>query len=359
MKPSDVNPFPYFGNKRAVAGLVWEQLGDVRNYVEPFSGTASVLMGRPHKISPQHREILNDQDGLLINFWRSVKLSPDEVARHADSPPFESDLHARHVWLVGQRESLTARLEGDPDWHDAKAAGWWVWGCCYWIGSGWCSGRGPWAVNEAGELVNRKAPGLPGVVADGQRPEGQGLCGQHRKLIQPEPRGMVGVSRQLVNPEDMGLYRHDGGIRDMMQVLARRLERCYIMAGDWQRVMGPSVAGDNRNDGTIGVFLDPPYANTAERQSDLYAVDCSQVAHQVREWAIEHGNKKRYRIVLAGYDGEHQMPDNWLVLNGKVGNGIGYGNQKKDKDGNAEEYRNKGRERLWCSPHCVRTSLFN
>lgn len=343
---------------------MWEQLGDVRNYVEPFAGTAAVLMGRPHRMTAQHREILNDADGLLANFWRSVKHSPDDVAHYADNPPFESDLHARHAWLVGRRDSLTAKLEGDPEFHDAKAAGWWVWGCCYWIGSGWCSGRGPWSVNEQGELANRKAEAAKGQRRKIIRPEGQGVIGQHRKLLQPEQRGLLGVSRQLLRPDSQGMMNKanedaTGGIREIMVCLARRLERCYVMAGDWQRVMGPSVAGDNRNDGMIGVFLDPPYADAADRQGDLYAMDCESVAHDVREWAIEQGRNKRYRIVLAGYDGEHQMPDDWLILNGKVANGIGFGNQKKDKEGNAEEYRNKGRERLWCSPHCVKTSLFN
>ena len=36
-------------------------------------------------------------------------------------------------------------------------------------------------------------------------------------------------------------------------------------------------------------------------------------SHDVREWAIEHGKNPLMRIVLAGYDGEHDMPSDWRV----------------------------------------------
>ena len=70
---------------------------------------------------------------------------------------------------MGVKDTLAPHLEGDPDWYDAKIAGWWVWGIACWIGSGWCSGKGPWQVVEAedgsrqlvhlgnaGQGVNRK-----------------------------------------------------------------------------------------------------------------------------------------------------------------------------------------------------------
>lgn len=38
-------PFPWFGGKSRAAPLIWEALGDVRNYVEPFAGSLAVLLG--------------------------------------------------------------------------------------------------------------------------------------------------------------------------------------------------------------------------------------------------------------------------------------------------------------------------
>jgi uncharacterized phage protein (TIGR02220 family) len=34
----------------------------------------------------------------------------------------------------------TGRMKTDPDFFDAKVAGWWVWGASCWIGAGWCDG---------------------------------------------------------------------------------------------------------------------------------------------------------------------------------------------------------------------------
>jgi hypothetical protein len=100
------------------------------------------------------------------------------------------------------------------------------------------------------------------------------------------------------------------------------------------------------------MFLDPPYADTAGRRSDIYTVDSESVAHAVREWALERGDDPQYRIVLAGFDGEHQMPAGWRstewfrkgFLKGGMGN-VGGG-----ADGSASQQK---RERLWLSPHCL------
>src|SRR5271157_42331 len=106
-------PFPYFGGKSRAASLVWPRFGQVRNYVEPFFGSGAMLLARPEWAGT---ETVNDADGLLSNFWRALKDDPAEVAKWADWPVNENDLHARHSWLVGRKATLQAWLEGDPDW---------------------------------------------------------------------------------------------------------------------------------------------------------------------------------------------------------------------------------------------------
>ena len=66
-------PFPYFGGKSRVANLVWETLGDCDNFIEPFCGSAAVLLGRPH--SPRI-ETVNDADCYVANFWRATSQAP-------------------------------------------------------------------------------------------------------------------------------------------------------------------------------------------------------------------------------------------------------------------------------------------
>ena len=98
-------PFPWFGGKARIAPMVWERFGAVSNYVEPFAGSRAVLLGRPDE--HEGIETVNDADGFLSNFWRALAEDPAAVAESADGPVNETDLHARHIWLVGQRETLT------------------------------------------------------------------------------------------------------------------------------------------------------------------------------------------------------------------------------------------------------------
>ena len=299
-QPTLQAPFPWFGGKSRVSDVVWQAFGDVRNYVEPFFGSGAVLLNRPLPFDGP--ETVNDKDGYLANFWRAIAVDPEAVAQHADWPVNENDLHARHSWLVNAKAEFVARLEGDPYFYDAKIAGWWVWGICSWIGSGWCSGSGPW------QVVNRKLV----HVGDAGR----------------------GVNRKRV-------HVGDAGQGEWFAALSQRLRRVRVCSGDWARVTGDSVTIKH---GLTGVFLDPPYADTAER-AEVYSQDDMQVAHQVREWAIANGDNPRLRIALCGYEGEHQMPEMWHAHKWKAQGG--YGSQSNGAN------LNSARERIWFSPHCV------
>jgi site-specific DNA-adenine methylase len=46
---------------------VWSAFGQVENYVEPFAGSAAMLLRAPHG---KRIETLNDKDGFIANFWR-------------------------------------------------------------------------------------------------------------------------------------------------------------------------------------------------------------------------------------------------------------------------------------------------
>ena len=330
-------PFPYFGGKSRVAPLVWSRFGDVRNYVEPFAGSLACLLGRPTPF--RGIETVNDYDGFVANFWRALQADPEAVAIWADWPVNENDLHARHAWLVGCKDSLRARLEGDPAFFDAQIAGWWVWGICSWIGGGWCSGKGPWQVVEV--------DGVRKLVRLGN------TQGVNRQLVHLGDAGK-GVNRQLVHLGNAGRamnrQRDNTGscsdwsehLIEMMTTLSDRLRRVRVCSGDWSRVCGPSPTSRH---GLTAVFLDPPYTDTAGRTSDLYCEDTLTVAHAVREWAIERGDDPRMRIALCGYCEEHEMPSTWECVPWKAHGG--YGSQARKCNGN------KYRERIWFSPHCL------
>jgi hypothetical protein len=316
-------PFPWFGGKSRVAHIVWGRLGDVPNYVEPFFGSGAVLLGRPHA---PNIETVNDKDAYLANFWRAIKADPETVAHYADWPVNESDMHARHIWLLNTGAERLARIEGDPDYYDAQVAGWWVWGICAWIGPGWCSGNGPWHSVD-GKLVR--------LSTDGR--------GVHRQLVHLGDGGQ-GVHRQLVHLGNggQGVHRKQLNLTEWFAALSERLRRVRVCVGDWSRVLRPTPTVKL---GLTGVFLDPPY-NSAARNPAIYNhEDSGHLAADVREWAIAHGDDPMMRIALCGYD-DFTMPDAWVPVAWKT-NG-GYANQ-----GNNRGKENRHRERIWFSPHCL------
>lgn len=340
-------PFPWFGGKSRVAHLVWDRFGDVPNFVEPFAGSMAVLLGRP---THPRTETVNDLDCYLANFWRAVQADPEQVAMYADWPVNEADLHARHLWLVNQLE-FRERMKANPDYFDPKIAGWWVWGICQWIGSGWCS-KPEWTGRSN---AGRSARGVAAV--DIKRPQlkagGNGVCGSVWQ-VRPQMRSQ-GVNRQL--PDISG----DGGatgrgihasaraeaLSDWFVALQDRLRKVRVCCGDWQRILGPSPT---TKIGVTGVFLDPPYSDE-ERTKGIYREDSGSVAAAVRDWAISNGDNPDLRIALCGYEGEHSMPDSWKCIAWKAGGG--YGNQ-----GHGAGRKNATRERIWFSPHCLSASLF-
>ena len=336
-------PFPYFGGKRRAAETVWARLGDVGGYVEPFAGSAAVLLARPDATG-RRVETINDADGWLINMWRAVRHAPDQVAEHAAGPVSEIDYHARLAWLQERRTpDLVAWLEGDPEVFDAKAAGWWLYVAACGIGDPW--GSGPWRVvdghlrdvrklphlGDAGRGVNREMPHL-----------GNAGRGVNREMPHLGDAGR-GVNREMPHLGDAGQ-----GLITYMRTLSDRLANTRITCGDWRRVLKPSVTRATAGPGITGIFLDPPYATSG----DLYATtnttdDHHTISGDVRAWCLTAPSD--LRIVLCGFYGEHDelLERGWTVEAGKAGGGAGY-----NTDGKAGR-----RERLWCSPSCLRDGL--
>jgi hypothetical protein len=129
-------PFPYYGGKSKVAHIVWDALGDCKSYIEPFFGSGAVLLARPGFDPSRHVETVNDKDGNISNVWRSIQYSPDEVAKWCDWPVNHCDLAARRKVLIANEDRLLSNLIADPEWHDPKLAGYWIWAASCWIGSG-------------------------------------------------------------------------------------------------------------------------------------------------------------------------------------------------------------------------------
>lgn len=379
-----LSAFPYFGSKRQAAATAWEAFGDPPNYCEPFGGSAAVLLARPHigKV-----ETVNDMNCWIINFMRGVAADPEQVAHYAAWPVSEIDMQARHDFL-NAHVSLVEQCREDPEFYDAKFAGWWVWGQSIWIGSGWCdhghrnAGTRQRPQLSTGNGINRriKLPRLQGA-SDGttKRPDvGVGIFRKDLHQSQRKrpdlqgggakgkPRAGAGIFRAQLNrlphlagPNNGGKQRGDGsgvgygrGIfasgrrEDLLgyfQQLADRFQRVRFTCGDFARILTPAVTVSH---GLTAVFLDAPY--DAQRTRGIYAHDDAEDAsRRAREWALEHGDDPKLRIALCGYELEHApyMPPSWRKHSWKA-NG-GYGNRSGRKNENSKQ------ERIWFSPYCL------
>lgn len=386
-------PFPYFGGKSRVAHEIWSRFGDVQNYVEPFCGSAAVLLGRP---TEPRIETVNDANCFIANFWRAVREDPGACAHYADWPVNEADLHARHRWLMLSSSSAEWRecMKTDPDFYDAKVAGWWVWGASCWIGAGWCDGgrlfgrdggtsnkkpevrarRGVTAaLHEKRPAIANSGRGVASAALEQKRPRltGWGEAGGHRQLPDlagdsgaagrgmnasalhrkiPELGSSRGVSAATLDRRRPELSAGNGrgvttasAIQAWFEDLSARLRRVRVVCGDWSRVLTPAVT---TGIGITGVFLDPPYSRLAGSPPGIYAHDDDEVANRARDWAIANATDPALRIALCGYEGEHLMPG-WQCF-GWAAQG-GYSNQRKSGGG----YANRLRERVWFSPGCL------
>lgn len=323
-------PFPYFGGKSAVADVVWQALGNVGHYIEPFFGSGAVLLNRPHYDGETRMiESVNDLDGFVANVWRALQNNPDEVAKWCDWPVNHADLSARKRRLIANEARLLENLIADDGWYDAKLAGYWIWAASCWIGSG---------LTRIGKRPHVGNSGM-GVHSIGQIPHvGHGGKGVHNIGKIPHV-GHGGMGVQEPYKESVYVWFRE---------LSERLRNVRVVCGDWSRVCG----GDwQTNNGMCGMFFDPPYGHDAGRTNTLYhrEDDC---AAQVAKWCYERGSRKDYRIVLAGYDTEHAWleQEGWRVFEwSAVG---GYSVSDDDEESDSPNRGNRHRERLWLSPHC-------
>lgn len=288
--------FSYFGGKSRVAPIIWKGLGDISNYVEPFVGSLSILLASPKIVK---METINDKNCYISNFYRAISKEPEEVAKYADYPVSEIDVHARQNWLSSiTTEDLKNKMENDPEYYDCKMAGYWIYGHCASIGDNWLKTKGLNAV-----------PVLSCA--------GTGIHGLNYK------------------------------IGDNFKNLQARLRRVRICCGDWTRVVAPSVTYKNKGltDGEMtGVVLDPPYSKN--NRSEVYFED-NNIFKDVCDWAVENGNNPKLRIVLCGYDGDYVMPKTWQTYSWKASGGM-------SSLGNDRGKENSKKEMIWFSPNCLK-----
>lgn len=101
---------PYHGGKGRIADWIVDLIPPHRVYVEPFAGSAAVLLAKPVAT----HEILNDLDSNAITFYRVLRECPEDLELACRLTPYARD------------EFLLAELD-DPAIDDLeRARRWWI-----------------------------------------------------------------------------------------------------------------------------------------------------------------------------------------------------------------------------------------
>jgi len=83
--------FAYYGSKGQLASWIVSLLPRHRVYVEPFAGSAAVLLAKPRST----HEIINDVDGHLVNFFRVLRDRPEDLEHACRLSPYSRDEFAQ------------------------------------------------------------------------------------------------------------------------------------------------------------------------------------------------------------------------------------------------------------------------
>lgn len=85
-----LSAFPYVGGKTRLVNWIIEQLPEHTTYVEPFGGSASVLLNKPRS----RIEVYNDLDRDVAQFFEIARKRPDELAGWVRRTPYSEELHS-------------------------------------------------------------------------------------------------------------------------------------------------------------------------------------------------------------------------------------------------------------------------
>jgi DNA adenine methylase len=84
-----MSAFPYIGGKTRLADWVVSRLPPHTTYIEPFGGSAAVLLNKPRS----KVEVFNDADSDVVTFFRVARERRDELAEWCRYTPFSEQLH--------------------------------------------------------------------------------------------------------------------------------------------------------------------------------------------------------------------------------------------------------------------------
>jgi DNA adenine methylase len=98
------------GGKTKLAKWIVGNMPNHSAYVEPFGGSASVLLNKPRS----EIEVYNDADGDVVNFFDVLRDRSDALVEFVRDVPFAEEIHNRWAdeWFAGERPDDDVRRAG-------------------------------------------------------------------------------------------------------------------------------------------------------------------------------------------------------------------------------------------------------
>jgi DNA adenine methylase len=136
-------PISYYGGKQSMLQHILPLLPDHSVYVEPFFGGGAVFWAK----KPSDVEIINDFNGMVVNFYRQLKSNFEELKQAIDATPYSRQAYQKAMVVYE-----------NPYLFDSVTKAW-----AFWIGTsqGFSNKIGSWrssqiSVKESKRNENKK-----------------------------------------------------------------------------------------------------------------------------------------------------------------------------------------------------------
>lgn len=107
-----LSAFPYPGGKTVYCDEIIQRMPDHRRYVEPFGGSAAVLLNKPRS----YIEVFNDLDDDVVQFFRVLRERRSELEAWLQNTPFSRSVY---------EDWVSSFYDGDRPDDDVERAGRW------------------------------------------------------------------------------------------------------------------------------------------------------------------------------------------------------------------------------------------
>ena len=291
--------FPYFGTKRKFADQVWRRFGNPERYIEPFAGSIAVLLRRPELPAGEYAEVIGDLSGKIANTWRAIQADPEAVARHCTWPTIQQDQIARSREMRRWFSKNEEKIKNDPDFFDAKIAGWYVWG----------------QSSTAGAVYGDSDYHGPTLF--------QG-----------------GVNLRKTKYSHISFEKCIKLNIDILKRISDRIHAIHVHCKPWEKCLSSNLLTNRGNIADAAIFLDPPY-KLKQRANKIYENEeqSDDAAVASYEWAIANGEK--YKVAYCCHSNDFPLPAGWDC---------------EEREFIMEDRKNRGEVKDWVmfSPACLK-----